>query len=188
MCKKDVSCAHQGEGDLKRHCGGKEHLSRVKAKSNIIPLTSTFVQKDSEADVMARKAELRFTGFLAEHNLPLAAADHLGALIRCSFPDSKIAQSYACARTKATCLLNDAIAPDLLQNLLSDMRVSVFSLCVDGSNDNGLQKMNPVTVRIYDVDQHKVCCKFLDMCLSAESTADAIFKSIDEALVKRIMG
>lgn len=169
---------------MKRHIAGKGHLSRSKARLHTKPLTSMFVQKDSDADILVRKAELRFTGFLAEHNLPLAAADHLGGLIRSSFPDSKIAQSYACARTKATCLLNDAIAPDLMMNLVSDMRTSLFSLCVDGSNDNGLQKMNPVTVRIYDVNQHKICCKFLDMCLSTESTADAIFKSVDAALEK----
>lgn len=156
MCTKDVSCAHQGERDLTRHIGGKRHLSKLRAKSNVNPITTVFVKQDSEADILARKAEVKFTGFLAEHNLPLAAADHLGSLIRNSFPDSKIAQAYSCARTKTSCILNDAIAPDLLKSLVADMKVNVFAVSVDGSNDQGMEKMNPVTVRIFDINQHKV--------------------------------
>ena len=39
------------------------------------------------------KAELQFTNFLIEHNLPLATADHAGPLFRATFPDSKIAKN-----------------------------------------------------------------------------------------------
>jgi len=80
--------------------------------------------------------------------------------------------------------LNDAIAPDLLKPLVADMKVNVFALSVDGSNDQDQQKMNPVTVRIFDIKQHKVVCKFLDMCLSKDSTAAGIFSSIQSALDK----
>jgi hypothetical protein len=159
-----VSCAHQGERDLTRHVGGKGYISKLRAKSNVI--SELYVKQVSLADKLTRKAEVKFTGFLAEHNLPLSAADHLGSLIRSSFPDSKIAQAYSCARTKASCILNDAIAPDLLKSLVADMKVNVFALSVYGSNDQDQQKMNPVTVRIVDINQHKVVCKFLDMSLS----------------------
>lgn len=184
MCVKDVSCAHQGERDLTRHVGGKGHISKLRAKSNVNPISELYVKQESVADKLTRKAEVKFTGFLAEHNLPLSAADHLGSLIRSSFPDSKIAQAYSCARTKALCILNDAIAPDLIKSLVADMKVNVFALSVDGSNDQDQQKMNPVTVRIFDINQHKVVCKFLDMCLSKESTADGIFSCIESALNK----
>jgi len=61
---------HQVKLDLKRHISGKLHVDRVRAKTGTKSLTSIFVQKDSDADLLTRKAELRFTGFLAEHNLP----------------------------------------------------------------------------------------------------------------------
>ena len=184
VCAKDVSCGHQGERDLTRHVAGKGHLKKLSAKSRVKPITAAYIKQDSAADVLTRKAEVKFTGFLAEHNLPLSAADHLGSLIRASFPDSKIAQAYSCARTKASCILNDAIAPDLLRSLVADMKMHAFSLSVDGSNDQDTQKMNPVTVRIFDINQHKVACKFLDMCPSKESTAAGIFSCIDLALQK----
>ena len=39
--------------------------------------------------------------------------------------------------------------------------------------------MNSVTVRIYDVNQHKLVIKFVDMCLSKYSTSVDIFSSVD---------
>ena len=59
------------------------------------------------------------------------------------------------------------------------MRESCYSICTDGSNDQNLEKMNPVTIRLFDINQHKVVTKFLDMCLSKVSTAVGIFTSIN---------
>ena len=63
------------------------------------------------------------------------------------------------------------------------MRESFFSVSTDGSNDQNLEKMNPVTVRLFDISQHKVVTNFLDMCLSRASTAATIFSSINDAFV-----
>ncbi len=124
------------------------------------------------------------TGFLAEHNLPFATADHLGPLFKSIFPDSKIAKGYSCGKTKASCILNRAIVPDLQSALVEQMQNSCFSIATDGSNDQGLKKMNPVTVRLFDINHHKVVTKFYDMCASTSSTAVGIFSVINNALVK----
>ena len=53
-------------------------------------------------------------------------------------------------------------------------------MAIDDSTDNGLQKMNPVTVRIFDPDFGRVSTKFLNMCLSsgtASATAQMILRS-----------
>ena len=130
-----------------------------------------FVKKNSETDRLASLPEVRFAGFLAEYNLPFAAADHLKSLIRVSFPDSKSAQAYSMGKTKATCILNGAIPPDLQSTLVEKMKSAVYSLAIDGSNDQNLEKMNPLTVRYFDEPQHKVVAQFLDMCLSRSSAA-----------------
>ena len=36
------------------------------------------------------------------------------------------------------------------------MKCHVFSLAIDGTNDCDLQKMNPITVEIYDKNVNKV--------------------------------
>ena len=49
------------------------------------------------------------TNFLIQHNLPLATAGHLGPLFKSIFPDSNIAKSYACGRTKTSAIINKAM-------------------------------------------------------------------------------
>ena len=68
------------------------------------------------------------------------------------------------------------------------MRDNPFALAIDGSHDSGLEKMNPVTVRIFDPNQGHAATRFLDMCLtsgSGSATAAAIFKAMDGALQSR---
>ena len=127
-------------------------------------------------------AEVKGTCFLAEHNLPFATADHLGPLFRNIFPDSKIPKACACGKNKASCILNRA--PELQKMLVNQMKTSCFSIVTDGSNDQGLEKMNPVTVSIFDINQNKVVTKFLDMCKFEESNAKAIFEAIDASMSK----
>ena len=58
------------------------------------------------------------------------------------------------------------------------MKIHPFSVSVDGSNDTGLEKMNPMTIRIYDVNDGKIVTKFLDMCPTSSSTAEAIYSVV----------
>ena len=97
-------------------------------------------------------------------------------------PDSKIASKYHSASTKATCMLNEAVAPMLLHDLVERMKVQPFSLSVDGSNDSGLEKMNPVTIRLFDLAQNSIVTRFLDMCTSTSGTAEGVFTVIDNKM------
>ena len=155
----------------------KKMQNAKRAQSSI---DSIFLKKSDPLELQVRKAEVKMTGFIAEHNIPLAVADHLGP-----FLDSKKAKNYACGKAKSTCILNRAIKPDLQSSLLEHIKNNYFSISTDGSNDQGLSKMNPVTVRLFDINQHKVVTQFLaGMCLSTSSTADGIFTSIDNVFVQ----
>ena len=60
-----------------------------------------------------------------------------------------------------------------------------YSLMVDGSNDAGLSKMFPITVRVFDVNFNRVMTKFFDMDLidgTDTSTAEAMFQSVGNQL------
>ena len=47
---------------------------------------------------------------------------------------------------------------------MNQTKTSYFSTTTDSSNVQGLEKINPMTVRAFDVNQQKVISKFLDMC------------------------
>lgn len=74
---------------------------------------------------------------IAYHNSAVGLADHIGHLQKNSFPDSKIAKNYQCARTKTVCILNHSQAPHLKDELVTTMKRKPFCLSVDVSNDTG---------------------------------------------------
>lgn len=97
-------------------------------------------------------AEVRNTVMLAHHNAALCLADHIGSMQCKNFPESEIASNHHCAQTKTACILNHALAPYLREELVTAMKLQPYSLSVDASNDAGLSKMNPLTVRILDIN------------------------------------
>lgn len=62
------------------------------------------------------------------------------------------------------------------------MKSQPYSLAVDEPSDIGLEKLNPLTVRILDVNTSRVEFHLLDMCCttgSNEATAEGIFSKLN---------
>ena len=78
LCEKSVVIEHQGKLDLTRHCNGKSHTTMMNVKRAQSSITSHFNPKSSNINQQVNLAEVKVAGFLAEHNLPFATADHLG--------------------------------------------------------------------------------------------------------------
>ena len=121
---------------------------------------------------------------LVQHNIPLALADELTPLFHDIFPDSEIAKQFSSKRTKTACIVNGAIAPFYQQRIIESMRNGPFSVAIDGSSDTGVEKMNPLTIRIFDVTEGVVSTQFLDMCTSSSTTAEGIFTTMQNVLTK----
>ena len=100
------------------------------------------------------------------------------------FPDSNITKNYASRQTKATSVINEALAPHCHEYLIQHCKTHPFSLGTGSSNDTGLERMNPVCLQIFDVNcSKKVTSHFLNMCLTSgknASTAACIFDKINE--------
>ena len=63
------------------------------------------------------------------------------------------------------------------------MKNEPFALAIDRSSDTGVEKMNPLTIRIFD-NRGVVSTQFLDICMSSSSTAEGIFTTMQDALSK----
>ena len=83
---------------------------------------------------------------LVQHNIPLVRLQKVSLL-----------------RTKKACIINGAIAPSYQQALVEIMKNGPFSMAVDRSSDNGVEKMNPLTVRVIDAQSGIVHTQFLDV-------------------------
>ena len=67
---------------------------------------SPSLQRGDTEDVFRSKvlnAEVMVANFIVQHNLPITTAYHFSQLFKNVFPDSKIAASYASAKTKKFC-------------------------------------------------------------------------------------
>lgn len=64
-------------------------------------------------------------------------------------------------------------------DLIQQMKSTPFSICIDGSNDQGLEKMYPILVKLWDVNKQKTKDRFLDICTMKgkdSSTAEGIIE------------
>ena len=100
VCSTDILNAHAGMRDLNRHVATKKHTDLVKLTSNAGQKKISSMFQSTTDDNTVINAEVIFTKFLIENNLPLAVSDSAGNMFRRMFPDSSIATKYACARTK----------------------------------------------------------------------------------------
>lgn len=93
----DISVAVGGVHQVKRHCVNKRHSNQV-SELRTQPRITEVSRNQSNARVLSEQvchAELCFTRFVAQHNLPFAVADHFSTLVPIMFPDSKIATEFA---------------------------------------------------------------------------------------------
>ena len=185
-CGKNLTCHHQGLKDVKEHCNKPSQKQADDAWTKQTRLPSSY-RGDTE-NVFKNtvlNAEVMVTNFIVQHNLPIATADHLAQLFKNVFPDSKIAASYASAKTKTFAVINKAFEPYCHSYLVNHCKSNPFSAGHDGSNDTSVQKMNPVAVRIFDIKISKMMSEhFFSMCLTEGKDAGKafrIFEAIEES-------
>ena len=107
---------------------------------------------------------------MVQHKLPLVIADDLSPLLRDIFSDSETAKEYSSTRNKTTCIVNGSLAPYFKSALVIAMRSQPYAVCIDGSSDTGIEKMNPMTIRYFSIDQGAVITHFFDMCITTLCT------------------
>ena len=113
LCSSNFDLSHGGFNDIKRHVEGVRHADRLSQSSSSSPITSFYgMQAVTQSHAKnVTSAEVMMCQFLAMHNLPFLAADHLSDLFRVMFPDSKIAGDFACKRTKTKSIICGALDP-----------------------------------------------------------------------------
>ena len=88
ICSVDISVEHGGRDDIRKHVGSKRHTDIAKERSSSSStLLNYFTKQGTSEEEDVTWAELLFTGFIVEHNLPIAVSDHAGPLFGKMFPD-----------------------------------------------------------------------------------------------------
>lgn len=184
ICVSNFSIKHGGRDDVRRHVAGKKHAELALQASKTQDLSNFFKKKSSiENNFSTMKAEMSFIDFALEHNIPLAAMDKLTKVVKKSFPDSEIARTFQCGRSKSTALVKE-ISADAASGLIETMKKSPFTISTDGSNDIGSLKLFPIVVRTVNPETREVRSDVLSVpTLEGPATGENIFRLIEKELV-----
>ena len=104
VCSRDVNVSASGVYDVRMHLKSKIHEKNAKSALQHAPLTA-FIKPKTQTPDSTTSAEVMFAYFVAEHN-----ADHISSLAPRMFPDSGIAKSFKCRRTKTTMIVKRCLA------------------------------------------------------------------------------
>lgn len=180
LCNRDFRVDNGGLNDVTKHFNTGMHKNNSKAQ-NSTPAASNFFASfklDQDEDVM--RAEVLFSNFVAEHNIPFLVADCFTRLCKAMFPDSKIASKFSCSRTKTTQIVKRSLAPSLHQEVVEHLKNNPFSLAIDESNDRNCDKSLAILVR-YFTDRSRT--SFLAMPICNIGTAANIFEHIQQVFI-----
>lgn len=126
-------------------------------------------------------AELKLAAYVACHGA-IRGIDHLGELLKENFPCDATAQVHL-HRTKCSALINNVIAPNVIEDLINDMGVDKhYSLLVDESTDISCRKDLCICIRYFSVKNAAVMSALLGIVEVISTTADALYETIKEFL------
>ena len=165
ICGTDFSVASGGLYNVKRHIDGKKHSEMASGMTSQSTLAETLAvchRKDALVlEDQITTAEIYFSTFIAEHNnMAFLVADHFKKLCKVMFPDSKIAEQFACGRTKTTAIVKHALAPALNGEVIKKCQSSLFTVLCDGGNDQVYKKYFAIMVRYWDDIEREPVTRF----------------------------
>lgn len=135
-----------GKADLVSHANTKKHITAL----NTIVDGQKKINEAFPADknLSSKKTEIRMAFFIAEHNLPFLASDHLTKVFQNCFMDCDSAKNITLGRTKAKGIIKNVIGKAQHKNVCELLKNNVFSLCVDESTDVSNKKSLCLVVRV----------------------------------------
>lgn len=169
-CNSHFSIKASGKYDIKRHFATQKHIAAQKA-AGTSSLLSAFAKKEDDLSMI--NAEVTFTKFIIEKNLPIAIADDVGDLLRTMFPKYSELKNYRCARTKTTAIIHTLAEHEKEQTVDNLLNCGVYSLSTDGGNDTK-QKLFPILVRYVDTTNEKIVTEILSVDTLSSTTATGL--------------
>ena len=187
LCHTEFSIASGGIHDVRRHAEGKKHREFARSVSSQVPIKAALQSSSATVSVdrQVTAAEVYFSTFVAEHNLPFLASDHFTKLCKVMFPDSEIAKKFSSGRTKTTAIVKHALAPVLNADVITSCQSSPFSVLCDGGNDQTDRKFFAILVRYWDQLQRQAVTRFLALPVCNIATAEALFKALSNEIDSR---
>ena len=159
LCISHFYIGSSAKADVIRHAKTQNHIKLLNAQNQSKSISSFLPSSKTALNDKITNAEVLYSNFIAEHNVPFTLADHFTKLCKKMFPDSEIAKGYSCGRTKTTQIISTSLHDDVVMKC----KTQPFTILCDESNDQGDNKCFVILVRLYDTELGKTLTRFLDM-------------------------
>lgn len=184
LCKVNIKVSSMGKQSLIQHAAKEKHKQHMKSIKSQQPLIANFAKPALASSCPEDKvlsAEMKWAAFLAEHDVPVNISENIQELFISMFPDSKIAQQFTCARTKATYLITDGFGYSVHSSLVDRLKETKFSILIDESNKIQGQKYLHILVRYFANEEQSVITEFYKAVIVNQGRAENIITAINAA-------
>lgn len=124
-----------------------------------------------------------------EHNISIAAVDHLEELVKECAKHSEVAGNISIKRTKCTAIINNVTDKYCLELLIDKLQNNCFSIIVDESTDRSGCKHLAIVARFADGNScdFKIVDQFVDLLPVSDATANNLYNTVIIFLIITIL-
>ncbi|XP_055837589.1 zinc finger MYM-type protein 6-like isoform X2 [Episyrphus balteatus] len=179
FCKICFKSLENNKKNLERHHVSERHVTKQKNESQMMSIPSLFQHANTcDSDISKIKAELMCVMFCIKRNLSISNMDALPSLISNVCPDSSIAKTIKCGRTKATSMINNIIGPFSQSLIVEHLKNNKFSIIIDETTDVSSTKCLVLVTRFFNIVTNKMTDHFFALLELQHSDSQEIFSSL----------
>lgn len=173
ICNIYISVSHSGKTSIHEHIKSNSHTSKLSAASSSRDISSFMVKENTQEDILVCAAELTTAYKVVNHHQSFNSLDCNTKLNATLYPDSKIASKQSTARTKATAIINNILAPHSVQKAKEEMEnVPFYGILTDSSNHNA-EKIFPLLIQYFS-EKEGLQLKLMKLESLENETSDTI--------------
>ncbi|KAF0685300.1 protein FAM200B-like, partial [Aphis craccivora] len=149
ICTIFISVSHSGKTSIHDHNKSNTHKSNISIASSSQDISTFMVKENTPEDILVCAAELTTAYKVVNHHQSFNSLDCNTKLNSKLYPDSKIAAKQSTARTKATAIIKNILAPHSLQTIKEEIeQVPFYGVLTDASNHNA-EKLFPLIIQYF---------------------------------------
>ena len=192
LCKKSLKVFLMGKSAISQHARSKIHKERLNVCSegpesndqSAVDDQDEAVEPLEDINTKVEKSEIYWSMLCAEHDLSFLLNDHTTKMFPKMFPDSAIASSFKCSRTKMAYNITHGTYETHKNILDSKLKENVFSLQIDESNKMYGKKFLVMLVKFFDSEVDKITTRFWELKVCNKSEAKDIISCITDTFFK----
>ena len=121
-----ISVSHGGKADVKHHISTASNKKKLTIVSTSKSTSGFMIKEDTKEDLLISAAELTTAYKVVKHHQSFSSLDCIVKLNATMYPDSKIAAKQSTARTNATAIVKNILAPHFVTETVKKLQEVPF--------------------------------------------------------------